>query len=186
MNRSLPQHPDPSSLPPGLTSSSTTPHAAARWADARLRRHADYQIVYAAARKQFSSSMAWFAALRPAPPTGSASARVGLTVGKVLGKAHDRNRIKRRLRAAIREHRALLPDGLDLILHPRRDVLTANFSQISDEIAAIFTAASAAATHHPERLLKKPSAAPERPRQPRRSPSAPAPAAAQSRRGALR
>ena len=41
-------------------------------------------------------------------------------MGKVLGKAHERNRIKRRMREALRRHIDLLPAGFDLILHPRR------------------------------------------------------------------
>ncbi len=38
--------------------------------------------------------------------------RVGLTAGKVLGKAHERNRIKRRMRDVLRRHVDLLPAGL--------------------------------------------------------------------------
>ncbi len=103
--------------------------------------------------------MAWFAS--PRIPSDAAPARVGLTVGKVLGKAHERNRIKRRLRAAIQAHRSLLPAGLDLVLHPRRTALSTPFAQISEEVTAIFTAAASAALHHPDRLVKKPSAVPE-------------------------
>jgi ribonuclease P protein component len=56
----------------------------------RLRKHADYQRVYAASRKRRSASMSWFLA-----PQGELSVpRVGLTAGKVLGKSHERNRIK--------------------------------------------------------------------------------------------
>lgn len=35
--------------------------------------------------------------------------RVGLTAGKVLGKSHERNRIKRRMRDILRRHVELLP-----------------------------------------------------------------------------
>ncbi len=132
-----------------------------RWEDSRLCRHADYQLVYAVSRKQFSTSMVWFACLRqesesrPGFASRSAPARVGLTVGKVLGKAHDRNRIKRRLRAAIRAHVALLPTGLDLILHPRRTVLDAEFSSILAEVESIFSRAAESARRNPGGLLKK-------------------------------
>lgn len=121
--------------------------------DTRLRKHADYQHAYKAARKQFSPSIAWFLALRPAtPPHGlpparfvgpTAPPRVGLTVGKVLGKAHERNRIKRRMREAIRAHLAELPAGIDLILHPRRQVMTMDFGKLQAEILRIFRQAAA-------------------------------------------
>jgi ribonuclease P protein component len=105
---------------------------------ARLRLHSDFQRAYAAARKKQSASMSWF--LAPQPPAGAMEAdgpRVGLTVGKVLGKAHDRNRIKRRLREALRRHVDLLPAGFDLILHPRRPVLTMEFAKLEAEVVRI-------------------------------------------------
>lgn len=109
-------------------------------AGARLRKHADYQRAYAAARKRQSTSMSWFLAPQtPARPDSilPAGPRVGLTVGKVLGKAHERNRIKRRMREALRRHADLLPKGFDLILHPRRTVLTMEFAQLEGEIIRI-------------------------------------------------
>jgi len=112
---------------------------------ARLSKHADYQRAYAASRKRQSASMSWF--LAPQPPigiTGSASTgpRVGLTAGKVLGKAHERNRIKRRMREALRRHLDLLPPGCDLILHPRRTVLTLEFTKLEAEIVRILQQAA--------------------------------------------
>ena len=68
------------------------------------------------------------------PPQGS---RVGITAGKVLGKAHDRNRIKRRLREVLRRHTGLLPAACDLILHPRRSVLAIEFTKLEAEIVRI-------------------------------------------------
>ena len=105
----------------------------------RLRHHADFQRAYTASgRKRQSASMSWFLAPQPlsaiTPPTAS---RVGLTTGKVLGKAHERNRIKRRLREALRRHIDLLPAGCDLILHPRRVVLTLEFVKLEAEIVRI-------------------------------------------------
>jgi ribonuclease P protein component len=128
----------------------------------RLRKHADFQRAYAAARKRQSASMSWFLAPRTdvqgpsgtAPlfsPEARSSSRVGLTVGKVLGKAHERNRIKRRLREALRRHIDLLPQGSDLILHPRRTVLTIEFTKLEAEIVRILTQAKADA----ERMVSR-------------------------------
>jgi ribonuclease P protein component len=107
---------------------------------ARLRKHGDYQRAYAASRKRQSTSMSWFLApQQPAfagaePPAGP---RVGLTAGKVMGKAHERNRLKRRMREALRRHVELLPQGCDLIFHPRRIVLTMDFTKLEAEIVRI-------------------------------------------------
>ncbi len=115
---------------------------------ARLRKHADYQRAYAASRKRQSASMSWFLARQAAaypgaePPPGP---RVGLTAGKVLGKAHERNRIKRRMREAVRRHLDLLPQGCDLILHPRRSVLIVEFAKLEAEVVRILQQANAEA-----------------------------------------
>jgi ribonuclease P protein component len=108
-------------------------------AEVRLRKHADYQRAYHAARKRQSASMSWFLA----PQAQSAAPRVGLTAGKVLGKAHERNRIKRRMREVLRRHVALLPPGCDLIFHPRRVVLTMEFARLEAEIVRILKEAQA-------------------------------------------
>jgi ribonuclease P protein component len=118
---------------------SLTPH--------RLRKHADYQLVYQAGRKQFSKQIAYFHALRPAlGPNGAArrsateGPRIGLTVPKALGKAVDRNRIKRRMREAVRAALPLLIAPVDVVLHPRRSVMTVDFEQLKREVAQIFRA----------------------------------------------
>ena len=122
----------------------------------RLRKHADYQRVYKAGRKQFGRQMAYFFALRDAEaaacsqttadsrerslPAGvvTTGPRVGLTVPKALGKAVVRNRIKRRLREAVRAALPLLSAPVDVVLHPKRSVLEAEFTVIQREVETIF------------------------------------------------
>ena len=114
----------------------------------RLRKHAEYQRVYGSSRKQFAKQMSYFFSVRP--ETGAdgrplrvadgSSPRVGLTVGKVMGKAVDRNRIKRRMRAAVRRNLHLLPGSVDVILHPRRSVIDLEYAVLEREIAGIFEA----------------------------------------------
>lgn len=114
----------------------------------RLRKHADYQRVYAASRKQFSKGMAYFFALRPEegadgkPVRGTVPGkpRIGLTVPKALGKAVDRNRIKRRMREAVRAEAGALDLGVDVILHPRRTVMTQPMPELRREVGQVFRA----------------------------------------------
>jgi len=114
----------------------------------RLRKHADYQRVYKASRKQFAKQMSYFFTLRPMlGPDGTplrnvdaSSPRVGLTVGKVMGKAVDRNRIKRRMREAVRKNLATLSTPVDVILHPRRSVIDLDFTTLEREVGAVFRA----------------------------------------------
>ena len=129
----------------------------------RLRKHADYQIVYKASRKQFAKQMSYFFTLRTSPPGEIVTPRVGLTVGKVMGKAVDRNRIKRRMREAIRKHLPLLHTPVDVILHPRRTILTLDFPTIDREVAQVFRAIQKAAERQqatqPQRIVASETAA---------------------------
>lgn len=112
----------------------------------RLRKHADYQRVYRSSRKQFSKQMSYFFSVRPVcgadgrplRVADSLSPRVGLTVGKVMGKAVDRNRIKRRLREAVRHNLRLLPSSVDVVLHPRQGVINLEFAALEREVASVF------------------------------------------------
>jgi ribonuclease P protein component len=101
--------------------------------------------------------MSWFLAPQTLPAD---SPRVGLTVGKVIGKAHERNRIKRRLREVLRRHVDLLPKGCDLILHPNRSVLTAEFAKLNAEVMRILRQANAEAAQHPSNAVRVPPAEP--------------------------
>ena len=111
----------------------------------RLCKHADYQLAYKASRKQFGKQLAYFHAPRPEPSaapnarrSATAGPRIGLTVPKALGKAVDRNRIKRRMREAVRAALPLLTAPVDVILHPRRSVIDLDFIQLKREVATIF------------------------------------------------
>lgn len=104
--------------------------------EARLLKHADFQVVYKQGRKHFSGNMTAFYRENQ----GTVGPRVGFTVGKVLGGAVDRNRIRRRMRSAVRNHLGELARPLDLVLHPRKSVLTLEFSRLDAEVMQVFAA----------------------------------------------
>ncbi|HEX3436787.1 MAG TPA: ribonuclease P protein component [Pseudacidobacterium sp.] len=114
---------------------------------ARLRKHSDYQHVYQQSRKHFSASMTYFFCARHDAQTENSQhgPRVGLTAGRVLGKAVERNRIKRRMREAVRLNLEHLQADVDLVLHPRKSVLEMDFSRLKSEVADIFAKVEASA-----------------------------------------
>jgi ribonuclease P protein component len=95
----------------------------------RLLKHSDFDRVYKQGRRHFSSHMTVFY-LRQA----EGGARVGFTVGRVLGGAVERNRIKRRLREAVRQRRSVLKGAVDVVINPKKSVLTLKFSVVLEEV----------------------------------------------------
>jgi ribonuclease P protein component len=70
-----------------------------------------------------------------ASPTGP---RIGITVSRVMGGAVIRNRMRRRMREAIRLHLALLVADVDVVFNPKKVVLEAEFAQIEQEVKRAF------------------------------------------------
>jgi ribonuclease P protein component len=102
----------------------------------RLLRHADFQRVYQTGRRQFTGNMTVFFLRRAASDDDyGSSLRVGLTVGKVLGGAVDRNRIKRRMRAAVRSSWPDQQAPIDVVFNPRKSVLDLPFADVAQEVA---------------------------------------------------
>ncbi len=100
---------------------------------ARLLKHADFERVYKQGRRHFSSHMTVFYLQQ-----AEGNARVGFTVGRVLGGAVERNRIKRRMREAVRLHRNLLTTPMDIVINPKKSVLKIDFTVVIDEVSRAF------------------------------------------------
>lgn len=108
----------------------------ARWGgkSRRLLKHADFQRVYQNGRRQFTGNMTVFFLRRQAEDVSQSGPRVGLTVGKVLGGAVERNRIKRRMREAVRLASPACEGPLDIVFNPRKSVLTLGFAELQSEV----------------------------------------------------
>jgi ribonuclease P protein component len=108
---------------------------------ARLLKHADFERVYKQGRRHFSTHLTVFYLRQAARASSQAAvpekgARIGFTVGKVLGGAVTRNRIKRRLREAVRLRRSVLKSAgaIDVVINPKKSVLTLEFSVVLEEV----------------------------------------------------
>ncbi|HEU5400394.1 MAG TPA: ribonuclease P protein component [Terriglobales bacterium] len=107
---------------------------------AHLLKHADFQHVYQNGKRHFSGNLTAFY-LRRDSGDGVSPVRVGFTVGKVLGGAVERNRIRRRTREAVRFHLDDLrgiSDSVDIIIHPKKSVLNIDFCVLSEEVGRAF------------------------------------------------
>lgn len=102
-------------------------------------RTADFRKVYAEGRRRNLGMMVAFARA-----SGEQASRVGLTVPRALGGAVERNRLKRRLREAVRRHRAELGSGWDIVFHPRAEAKTARFAELEERVRKFFRACAEA------------------------------------------
>ena len=100
----------------------------------RLLRHADFEQVYKQGRRHFSPHMTVFYLRRES----GEGLRVGFTVGRVLGGAVDRNRIKRRMREAVRLRRPEAMASVDVVINPKKSVLKVEFPELLAEIGKAF------------------------------------------------
>jgi ribonuclease P protein component len=99
----------------------------------RLLRHADFERVYKQGRRHFAAHLTVFYLARQK----AEGVRVGFTVSKVLGGAVVRNRMKRRLREAVRLH-GMIPAAMDIVINPKKSLLTAAFIEVQREIRRAF------------------------------------------------
>lgn len=58
--------------------------------------------------------------------------RVGITVSKKLGKAHIRNRVRRRLREVYRLNESKFQPGWDIVMVARSRAVTAPFDKLTE------------------------------------------------------
>lgn len=101
----------------------------------RLRRRSEFLAV-TAGRRFHTERMTAQGQVRPAPAeAGPAGLRIGFTITKRVGRATERNRIRRRLRAAVSAIAADAPPvAADVVLVARRPALHADFATLKDDL----------------------------------------------------
>lgn len=102
----------------------------------RLLRHADFERVYKQGRRHFASHMTVFYLGRTEQE--AAGPRIGFTVGKALGGAVQRNRIKRRLREAVRLNGFPPELSVDVVINPKKPARDVEFAVLQAEVAKAF------------------------------------------------
>ena len=93
---------------------------------ARLRQRREFSAAFDAGHRRHGKLMSLVALGRQAGP-----ARLGVAVGRKLGNSVERNLVKRRVRELFR--RSARPDGIDLVILPKRALLQAQFSAAQQE-----------------------------------------------------
>ena len=74
-------------------------------------------------------------------PNDLATSRIGVAAGRTLGKAVQRNRAKRLLRAAVAPVLPTITPGWDILLIARLPILQASFVQIEAGLSSLLNRA---------------------------------------------
>ena len=83
------------------------------------------------------------------------SNRVGITVSKKLGKAHIRNRVRRRLREVYRLNEEKFQPGWDIVVVARTKAIHAPFDQLTGAYLSLAKKAGVLCTNEGTSQLKK-------------------------------
>jgi ribonuclease P protein component len=100
-----------------------------------LLRSRDYRKVYDGGSR-YSCSLFTAFYLANAEPIGP---RIGFTTPRALGRAVRRNRMKRRVREAMRLELPNLAPRWDIVINPRKPLLEAEFPEIQKEVRRLVT-----------------------------------------------
>jgi ribonuclease P protein component len=106
----------------------------------RLSRSRDFDAVYRYGRSTATRFLVLYAF--PREDADERGPRLGLAVSRQLGGAVERNRIKRRLRAAFEEIESSLPPGNDYVLIARpglgEAIESRGFAWLGERVAEVF------------------------------------------------
>ena len=99
-----------------------------------LTKRAQYALVYQQGSTYIDSLI-----VMKALPNGLSSSRYGFSVTKKVGKAVERNRLKRLLREVI--HLRLVKPGWDIVFVVRQEAVNADYHQLEKAVIKLLTQA---------------------------------------------
>ena len=96
----------------------------------RIKKEKEFQYVFQHGQNIANRQLVLY--IHPKP--GQEHFRVGLSVGKKIGNAVERNQVKRYIRQALHELEAHIPAEMDFLLIARADIQDKSFSQVKQSI----------------------------------------------------
>ena len=101
----------------------------------RILKSADYSAIYRQGRRKSGKFLQMIF-----QPNGLTHSRWGISVGKKIGKAVQRNLYKRRIREVLRRHHLPCGECWDIVIHPRAGARIPEFGELKEEIQRLLAA----------------------------------------------
>jgi ribonuclease P protein component len=99
----------------------------------RLKSSLEFKAVFQQCRKVEDALLALYVQFEDKAGTG----KFGISLGRALGKAHRRNRLKRRLREIYRVERERLRMGHRVVLIPKRSSAERSFKELQGSFLSL-------------------------------------------------
>lgn len=100
----------------------------------KLKKNSDFQKVYKHGRSFANRLLVVYVLFHPENP----NRKIGFSISKKVGKAVQRNRIRRLLIEAYRLNQQLFREDLDLIIIPRKKIVGATYSEVEKWMIKLF------------------------------------------------
>ena len=97
-----------------------------------LKRNNDFRALYKRGKSSVSPVLAIYARKNKKP-----SNRIGITVSTKVGKAHVRNRVRRRIREAYRLNETRFITGRDIVIVARVRAANVTFREIEENLLSL-------------------------------------------------
>ncbi len=95
----------------------------------RLRSNKEFNLVYRRGKKSWNRNYTIIV-----KRNGTENTRVGFSISKKVGNAVTRNRIKRRLREIVRNHKDILTKGYDVVVIPKVNTNEMDYAQLEKSL----------------------------------------------------